>query len=92
MAMKSRLFLPGIAPDVARIFHVFAACFLEPFIQFILILIEPIATKDIAPRKRGWGRFPAMLEDNGVGQVDDHVPIPGAGEGIGRVKHPRWAG
>ena len=32
-----------------------------------------------------------MLEDNGVGQVDDGVPIPGGGEGIGKVKHPRWA-
>jgi hypothetical protein len=31
-----------------------------------------------------------MLEDDSVGQVDDDIPIPGDGEGIGRVKHPRW--
>src|SRR6266568_2220081 len=60
-AMQSRFFLPGIAPDVARIVQAFAARFLEPFIQFILVLIESVATKDIAPRKRGWSRFPAML-------------------------------
>ena len=89
--MQSRFFLPRIAPDVARIVHAFAARFLEPLVQFILVLIEPVATKDIPPRKRRWGRFPTMLEDNGVGQVDDGVPIPGGGEGIGRVKHPRWA-
>jgi hypothetical protein len=32
-----------------------------------------------------------MLEDDSVGQVDDGVPIPGDGEGIGRVKHPHRA-
>ena len=90
-AMQSRFFLPGIVPDVARIVHSFAARFLEPFVQFILVLIESVATKDIAPSKRRWSRFPTMLEDNGVGQVDDGVPIPGGGEGIGRFKHPRWA-
>ena len=90
-AMQSSFFLPGIVPDVARIVHAFAARFLEPFVQFILVLIESVATKDIPPRKRGWGRFPAMLEDDSVGQVDDGVPITGGGEGIGRFKHPRWA-
>ena len=75
-AMKSRFFLPGIAPDVARIAHAFAARFLEPLVQFILVLIESVATKDIPPRKRSWGRFHAMLEDGRVGKVDDVVPIP----------------
>jgi hypothetical protein len=79
--MQSSFFLPGIVPDVARIVHSFAARFLEPFVQFILVLIESVATKDIPPRKRGWGRFPAMLEDDSVSQVDDGVPIPGGGEG-----------
>jgi hypothetical protein len=50
--MQSRFFLPGIAPGVAWIAHAFAARFLEPFVQFIFILVEPIAAKDIAPRKR----------------------------------------
>ena len=90
-AVQGRFFLPGIVPDVARIAHAFAARFLEPFAQFILVLVESVATKDIPPRKRGWGRFPAMLQDNSVGKVDDGVPVPGGGECIGRVKHPRWA-
>src|SRR5438067_12093554 len=90
-AMQSSFFLPGIVPDVARIAHAFAARFLEPLVQFILILIESVATKDIPPRKRGWGRLHGMLENDGVGQVDDGVPIPGGGECIGRFKHPRWA-
>ena len=68
-----------------------SARFLEPFVQFILVLIESVATKDIPPRKRGWGRLHGMLENDGVGQVDDGVPIPGGGEGIGKLKHPRWA-
>ncbi len=33
--MQSRFFLPGIAPDVARIVYAFAARFLEPLVQFI---------------------------------------------------------
>src|SRR5947208_7602204 len=90
-AVQSCFFLPGIAPDLARIVQTFATRFLEPFVQFILVLIESVATKDIAPCKMGWGRFPTMLEDDGIGQVDDGVPIPGGGEGIGWVKHPRWA-
>ena len=89
--MESRFFLSGITPHVTRIAQAFAARFLEPFVEFILVLIESVATEDIPPRKRGWGRFPAMLEDDSVGQVDDGVPIPGGGECIGRVKHPRWA-
>src|SRR6266702_7228221 len=56
-AMQSSFFLPGIVPDVARIVHSFAARFLEPFVQFILVLIESVATKDIPPRKRGWVVF-----------------------------------
>jgi hypothetical protein len=32
-----------------------------------------------------------VLEDDRVGQVDDGVPIPGGGEGRGRVKHPLGA-
>jgi hypothetical protein len=75
--MQSRFFLPGIVPDVARIAHAFAARFLHPLVQFILVLIESVAAKDIAPRKRGWSCFPAMLEDDSVGQVDDDIPYQG---------------
>jgi hypothetical protein len=50
--MKSRFFLPGIAPDVTRIAHAFEVRFLYPLIHFILILKEPVAAKDIPPRKR----------------------------------------
>src|SRR5947207_16008430 len=89
--MQSRFFLPGIAPDVTRIVYAFAARFLEPLVEFILVLIEPVATKDIPLRKRWWGRFSTMLEDDSVSQVDDGVPIPGGGEEIVRVKHPRRA-
>ena len=46
--MQGRFFLPGIAPDVARIAHAFAVRFLEPLVQFILVLVEPITAKDIS--------------------------------------------
>ncbi len=59
--MKSSFFLSGIVPDFARIAHSFDACFLDPLIHFILILIESVATKDITPGKRSWGSFNAML-------------------------------
>jgi hypothetical protein len=64
--MESRFFLPGISPHVARIAHTFAARFLEPLIQFIFVLVESVAAIDVPPRKRGWGRFPAMLENDSV--------------------------
>src|SRR6266571_2031212 len=89
-SMKSSFFLSGIVPDFARIAHSFAACFLYPFVHFILILIESVAAKDIPPSKRSWGRFHAMLEDDGVGQVDDVVPVPWCGERIVRFMHPLW--
>jgi hypothetical protein len=38
--MQSRFFLPGIAPDVARIAHTFVVRFLEPLVQFILIVSQ----------------------------------------------------
>ncbi len=59
--MKSRFFLAGIVPDVARIAHAFDARFLYPLVHFILILIESVAAKDITPSKRSWGGFHAML-------------------------------
>src|SRR5712692_2800208 len=90
-SMKSRFFLPGIAPDVARIAHSFKARFLYPLIHFILILKEPVAAKDIPPRKWCWGSFNAMLEHHGVGKIDDVVPVPGGGEHIARFIHPLWA-
>jgi hypothetical protein len=48
--MKSSLFLSDVVPDVARIAHSFAACFLKPLVQFILVLIESIAAFP-GPRK-----------------------------------------
>src|SRR5438876_11062422 len=89
--MQSRFFLPGIAPDVAPIAHAFAVRFLEPLVQFMFILVEPVAAKDISPRKRSRGRFPAMLQDYVVGKVDDDVSVPWSGERIGRFPHPRRA-
>jgi hypothetical protein len=75
--MKSSFFLTSIVPEFARIAHSFVACFLYPLIQFILILIESVAAKDIAPSKGSWGSFDAVLEDDDVVRVDDIVPIPG---------------
>src|SRR5258708_24314971 len=89
--MKSRFFLPGIAPDFTRIAHSFKARFLYPLIHFILILKEPVAAKDIPPRKWSWGSFNAMLEHHGVGKIDDVVPVPGGGERIARFIDPLWA-
>ena len=89
--MQSRFFLPGVAPDVTWIAHAFAVRFLEPLVKLILVLVEPVTAKDIAPRKRSRGRFPAMFQDHGVIKVDDDIPVPGGGECIGRVQHPRRA-
>src|SRR5260221_1279909 len=89
--MKSRFFLPGIAPDFTRIAHSFKARFLYPLIHFILILKEPVAAKDFPPRKWSWGSFNAMLEHHGVGKIDDVVPVPGGGERIARFIDPLWA-
>ena len=89
--MQSRFFLPGIVPDVTWIAHAFAVRFLEPLVKLILVLVEPVTAKDIPPRKRCWGRFPAVLQDHVISKVDDDIPVPGGGECIGRVQHPRRA-
>src|SRR5262249_14644771 len=89
--MKSSFLLSGIAPDLTRIAHSFAARFLYPLVHFIFILIEPVATKDIPLSKRSWGRFHAMLENDCVGKVDDVVPIPRGGEHVVWFMHPHWA-
>src|SRR5215813_10016560 len=89
--MQKCFSLPGIAPDVAWIAQALAARLLEPLVQFIFILIEPIAAKDIPPRKRSRGRFPAMLQHHDVVKVDNDVSVPGGGEYIERVPHPRRA-
>jgi hypothetical protein len=38
--MQSRFFLPGLAPDVARIAHALATRFLQPLKQFICIVSQ----------------------------------------------------
>ncbi len=38
--MQSRFFLPGVAPDVARVAHALATRFLEPLKQFICIVSQ----------------------------------------------------
>jgi hypothetical protein len=65
--MESRFFLPGIVPDIARLAQSFAARFLHTLVQFILVLIESVAAKDLPLRNRSWGRFDAMPEDDCVG-------------------------
>ena len=55
--MKSRFFLPSAAPDVARIAHALAARFLKPLVQFILVLIEPIARKRHSAAQNAVGPF-----------------------------------
>src|SRR2546427_7686392 len=88
--MKSSFFLTSIVPDFARIAHSFGACFLYPLVQFILVLIESVATKDIAASKGSWGSFDAVLEDDDVGRGDYIVPVPWGREDVVRVLHPFW--
>ena len=59
--------------------------------HFVLVLKESVAAKDLAPRKSRRGCFHAMLEDDGVGQVDDVVSVPWSGERVGRFLHPHRA-
>jgi len=60
--MMSRFFLQGIMPDIARMAQSFAARFLDPLVQFVFILIESIAAKDIPSGKRRWLSFPTLLD------------------------------
>lgn len=65
--MESRFFLPGIVLDIARLAQSFAARFLHTLVQFILVLIESVAAKDLLLQNRSWGRSDAMPEDECVG-------------------------
>ncbi len=55
--MKSSFFLPGIAPDVARSAHAFVARFLEPLVQFILILNRVGCRKRHSSAQKELGSF-----------------------------------
>jgi len=48
-SMNADFFLPGIAPGFAGVGYPLISCFLHPGAHFILVLIEPVATKDLAP-------------------------------------------
>jgi len=78
--MKSRFFLPCVAPDVARIAHAHPVDFLEPLVQLILVLILSVAAKNNSQRKRSWGCMHTMLQNGCVGKVNDVVTIPGVGK------------
>ena len=55
--MDADFFLAGIAPDFAWIGDPLCSCFLNPGTHFILVLIEPISTKDLATCEWGWRRL-----------------------------------
>jgi|SRR5579884_2178986 len=69
----------------------YALCdgFLHPFVHLVLILIEPIATEDIATSKRGWSRFASVLTYCRV-ICTKRIP-PGGFESVGRIVYPLWA-
>ena len=62
-SMNADFFLPGIAPGLAGIGYPLISCFLHPGAHFILVLIEPVATKDLAPGESPWCRLHKPLPD-----------------------------
>jgi hypothetical protein len=62
-SVDADFFLAGIAPDFAWIGDPLGSCFLNPGTHFILVLLEPVAAKDVAPCERGWRRLLEPLPD-----------------------------
>src|SRR5436190_5580295 len=56
-SMNADFFLPGIAPGFAGVGYPLGPCFLNPGTHFILVLVEPVATKDLAPGESPWRRL-----------------------------------
>src|SRR6266852_4581492 len=51
-SVQADFFLPSIALDFMYVRHALGDGFLNPFVHFIFILIEPVTAKDVAARKR----------------------------------------
>ena len=62
-SMSADFLLPGIAPGCAGVGYPLSPCFLDPGTHFILVLVEPVATKDLAPGERPRRRLHEPLPD-----------------------------
>ncbi len=83
-------FLAGIAPDFAWIGDPLDSCFLNPGTHFILVLKEPVATKDLAPCERGWRRLHEPLPDLWI--LCSFGMPPWYFQHVAWIMNPCWAG
>src|SRR5207248_11061116 len=74
-------FLAGVAPDFARVGDPLGPCLLGPVAHLVFVLIEPIATKDVAPCER-FGRITHQTLAYGGIVVVAWMP-PGGGDDAG---------
>src|SRR5205085_6481391 len=62
-AVNADFFLTSIAPDFAGVGYPLSPCFLNPGTHFILVLIEPVATKNLALCESPWCRLHEPFPD-----------------------------
>src|SRR5260370_32523223 len=85
-SIQADLFLPGIALDFMHVCHALDDGFVNPFVHLVFILIEPVTAKDVAARKRWWGRSPCVFSDRWIMRTLG-IP-PGSIEHIAGVVYP----
>src|SRR5260370_4631107 len=89
-SVESDFFLPSIALDFIDVRYARDYCLLNPFVNLVFILIEPITAKDVATSKRWWCRSPRVFSDSWIVRTLG-IP-PGSIQNIVGVMYPPWAG
>src|SRR6266496_3776415 len=90
LRVQADFFLTSIALDFMYVCDAFSDGFLNPFVHFVFILIEPITAKDVATSKRWWCRSPRVFSNRWIVRALG-IP-PGSIENIEGVVDPLGAG
>ena len=88
--VDANFFLAGIAPGFAGVGDPSGPCFLNPGTHFILVLVEPVATKDLAPGESPWCRLHEPLPNLWI--ICSLSMPPGCLQRVAWIMNPWWAG
>ena len=87
--MNADFFLSSVAPNIAGVRDPLSPCFLNPGTHFILVLIEPVAAKDLAPCESLRCRLYEPLQDIWI--ICSFGMPPWCFQYVDWVMNPLWA-
>jgi hypothetical protein len=88
--MNTDFFLASVAPNIAGVRYPLRPCFLNPGTHFVLVLIEPVAAKDLAPCESLRCRLYEPLQDLWI--ICSCGMPPWCFQCVAWVMNPVWAG